>query len=138
SFCVRALLRSAVALLGVRIALGEIIDLGIATVVIVLASMAVTVVSGIVLARFCGRETALGALAGAGTAVCGASATLATASILPNYRNKEIDVAFVVVAVNALSTGAMVSYPLIAAWFGFDAKTTGTLLGATIHDVAQV
>ena len=43
-----------------------------------------------------------------------------------------------VVAVTALSTIAMVLYPLVAHGFGFDAHTSGVFLGATIHDVAQV
>ena len=49
-----------------------------------------------------------------------------------------MDVAFVVVAVNALSTVAMVVYPLICVWLGFDAQTAGVMLAATIHDVTQV
>jgi uncharacterized integral membrane protein (TIGR00698 family) len=43
-----------------------------------------------------------------------------------------------VVAVTALSTIAMILYPLLAAALGFDPHTTGIFLGATIHDVAQV
>ena len=43
-----------------------------------------------------------------------------------------------VIAVNALSTVAMVLYPALCAALGLDAQTTGILLGATIHDVAQV
>ena len=54
------------------------------------------------------------------------------------YKGKEADVAFVVVAVNALSTLAMVVYPLICIWLGFSQTKTGIMLGATIHDVAQV
>ena len=77
-------------------------------------------------------------MAGAGTAICGASATLATSIVLPAYKGKEADVAFVVVAVNALSTLAMLLYPLICKSLGFDEQTTGIMLGATIHDVAQV
>jgi uncharacterized integral membrane protein (TIGR00698 family) len=100
--------------------------------------MAVTLAAGFLLARAFTLEQAYGALAGAGTAVCGASATLATSIVLPEYKGKETDVAFVVVAVNALSTVAMVLYPLICSWLGFDAQTTGAMLGATIHDVAQV
>jgi len=45
---------------------------------------------------------------------------------------------FTVVAVNALSTVAMVAYPAFGPLFGFDDRTLGILLGATIHDVAQV
>ncbi len=138
SFCVKTLLRWAVALLGLRIALGEIAALGLATALVVIVSMAATLVAGILLARAFGQNDYYGALAGAGTAVCGASATLATASVLPHYRGKEADTVFVVIAVNGLSTLAMVLYPLICLWFGFSQTAIGVMLGATIHDVAQV
>jgi uncharacterized integral membrane protein (TIGR00698 family) len=138
TFCVKTLLRWAVALLGLRIALGEIAALGFATAALVIGSMVITVISGFWLARLFGQTETYGALAGAGTAVCGASATLATATVLPQYQGKEADVAFVVVAVNALSTVAMVLYPLICIGLGFSTQTTGVMLGATIHDVAQV
>jgi uncharacterized integral membrane protein (TIGR00698 family) len=136
--CLKVILRWAVALLGLRVALGEIAALGWTTAALVVAAMALTVVSGFVLARALGQSAAYGALAGAGTAVCGASATLATSIVVPDYKDKEADVAFVVVAVNALSTLAMVLYPIICAHLGFDRQQTGVMLGATIHDVAQV
>lgn len=137
-FCLKVLLRWAVALLGLRIGLAEIAALGWGTAALVVASMAITVASGFLLARAFGQRDAYGALAGAGTAVCGASATLATSIVLPDYQGKEADVAFVVVAVNALATLAMVLYPVICATLGFDPQLTGVMLGATIHDVAQV
>jgi uncharacterized integral membrane protein (TIGR00698 family) len=137
-FCVKTLLRWAVALLGLRIALGDIAALGLGTALVVVLAMAVTLVSGFLLARAFGQNDYYGALAGAGTAVCGASATLATASVLPNYRGKEADTVFVVIAVNGLSTLAMVLYPLICVWLGFSQTAIGVMLGATIHDVAQV
>jgi uncharacterized integral membrane protein (TIGR00698 family) len=105
---------------------------------LVVVAMVLTLAAGFLLARLFALERAYGALAGAGTAVCGASATLATSIVLPDYKGKEMDVAFVVVAVNALSTLAMVVYPLLCVWLGFDAQTAGIMLGATIHDVAQV
>jgi len=138
AFCLKVLLRWAVALLGLRIALGEIAALGLATALLIVVSMALTVAAGLLFARIFDQRPAYGALAGAATAVCGASATLATAIVLPDYRGKEADVAFVVVAVNALSTIAMVLYPLLCAAIGFEAQLTGVMLGATIHDVAQV
>jgi uncharacterized integral membrane protein (TIGR00698 family) len=137
-FCVKHLLRWAVALLGLRIALGDIADLGVAMALMVVVAMALTILSGFVFARLLRLPASYGALAGAGTAVCGASATLATSTVLPAYAGKEADVAFVVVAVNLLSTLAMVAYPPLAAALGFAPHATGILLGATIHDVAQV
>ncbi|MCP8937704.1 putative sulfate exporter family transporter [Alsobacter sp. SYSU M60028] len=138
AFSVKKLLRIAIALLGLRIALGDIWALGFGTALLVVAAMAVTVVSGVAFARLFGREAAYGALAGGATAVCGASAALATASVLPKYPNRDADTVFTVVAVNALSTLAMVAYPALGPVFGFDDRTLGILLGATIHDVAQV
>lgn len=42
------------------------------------------------------------------------------------------------IGVTALSTLAMVIYPAITGWLGFDAVRSGIFIGATIHDVAQV
>jgi uncharacterized integral membrane protein (TIGR00698 family) len=138
TFCVKKMLRWAIALLGLRIALGDIIALGIGTAVLVVGSMAVTIVAGFALARLLGRETGMGALGGVATAVCGASAALATATVVPDYRGKAADIAFTVIAMNALATVAMLAYPLICVWLGLNEQQTGVMLGATIHDVAQV
>lgn len=135
---VKKILRWAVALLGVRIGLGDIAALGLSAAALVVVAMAATVVTGFACARVLGMAPGFGALAGAGTAVCGASATLATATVVPSYPGREADIAFVVVAVNALSTLAMVVYPPLATALGFDPQATGILLGGTIHDVAQV
>jgi uncharacterized integral membrane protein (TIGR00698 family) len=137
-FCLKKILPWSVALLGLRIALGDIAALGLTTAILVVAGMAFTIAAGVLLARAFAQSPAYGALAGAGTAVCGASATLATSIMLPDYKGKEADVVFVVVAVNALSTVAMVLYPLLCTFLGFDERVTGVMLGATIHDVAQV
>jgi uncharacterized integral membrane protein (TIGR00698 family) len=138
AFCTRVVLRWAVALLGLRVALGDIAALGLLTCVLVIVAMIVTVVSGFAFARWSGRPDGFGALIGVGTAVCGASATLACATVVPDYRRKQADVAFVVVAVNALATLAMLSYPPLCIALGFDEHTAGIMLGGTIHDVAQV
>jgi uncharacterized integral membrane protein (TIGR00698 family) len=137
-FCLKTILPIAVALLGLRIALADIAALGMSTAVLVVVAMAVTLASGLLFAQLFSQTAAYGALAGAGTAVCGASATLATSLVLPDYKGKQADVAFVAIAVNALSTAAMVLYPIAGAWLGFDQQWTGVMLGATIHDVAQV
>ena len=132
NFCVKTLLRWAVALLGLRVGLGEIAALGLQTAALIVISMVATVMSGF------GRSAGFGALVGVGTAVCGASATLATSTVVPEYKGKAADIAFVVVAVNALATLAMLVYPPLCIVLGFDAQTTGVMLGGTIHDVAQV
>jgi uncharacterized integral membrane protein (TIGR00698 family) len=138
NFCAKTLLRWAVALLGLRVGLGDIAALGAETAILIVIAMAATVASGFIFARWSGQAPGFGALVAAGTAVCGASATLATSTVVPEYKGKKADIAFVVVAVNALATLTMLMYPPLCILLGFDAQTTGVMLGATIHDVAQV
>ena len=104
----------------------------------VIVAMAITLASGVLFARLFGRGDLYGAIAGGATAVCGASAALATASVLPHYKDRESDTAFVAITVNILATVAMIAYPPLCDLLGFDQRTTGIFLGATIHDVAQV
>ena len=138
SFCVRTVLRWAVALMGLRVGLSEIAALGLGTAVLIVLGMAATIVSGFVFASWAGRAPGFGALAGVGTAVCGASATLAVSTVVPDYEGKAADIAFVVVAINAIATLTMLVYPPLCALLGFGPQTTGVMLGGTIHDVAQV
>ena len=138
NFCVKILLRWAVALLGLRVGLGDIAALGAETAILIVIAMAATVASGFFFARWSRQTPGFGALVGVGTAVCGASATLATSTVVPEYKGKQADIAFVVVAVNAMATLAMLFYPPICIALGFDAQVTGVMLGGTIHDVAQV
>jgi len=138
AFCVRTVLRWAVALLGLRVGLANIAALGAETAALIVVAMVATVASGFIIARWYGRGPGFGALVGVGTAVCGASATLACSTVVPDYPGKQPDIAFVVVAVNALATLAMLVYPPICILLGFDPQTTGVMLGGTIHDVAQV
>ena len=138
TFAVKKLLRWAIGLLGLRVALGDIIGLGAGTLVLVVGAMAITIATGIWLARRVGAHDGYGALAGAATAVCGASAALATTTVLPHYQARAADTAFTVVAANAVSTLVMLAYPPLAILIGLDPTRTGILLGATIHDMAQV
>jgi uncharacterized integral membrane protein (TIGR00698 family) len=138
SFCIKRVLRWAVALLGLRIAFGDIISLGLPTAGLISIAMAATVLSGVLFSRLFRLGDAYGALVGAATGICGASAALATASVIPGYANKDRDVAFVVIAANALATFAMLLYPQLCILLGFDEYVSGVFLGGTIHDVAQV
>jgi uncharacterized integral membrane protein (TIGR00698 family) len=138
AFSVRTLLRWSVALLGLRIALSDIVALGMMTATLVVIAMVLTLFAAFALARWNGQSIGFGALVGAAVAICGASAALAASTVVPNYPSKQADLVFVVMGANALATIGMVIYPQISLLLGFDAVSTGVLLGSTIHDVAQV
>lgn len=138
AFSVKVLLRWAIALLGLRISLADLAGMGAPAALLTASAMTITVATGFALARIGGLGRGYGALAGVSTAVCGASAALATATVLPDYREKSADIAFAVVMANAVSTLAMVGYPPLCAWLGFSPVETGTIVGITVHDMAQV
>ncbi|MDM0053964.1 YeiH family protein [Variovorax sp. J22R115] len=137
-FAGRTLLRIGVALLGLRITVGQVVELGWQPVAIVVVCVAATILLSMLAARLMGFQTLFGLLSGGATAICGASAAMALAAALPNHPLKERATLFTVVGVSALSTLAMIVYPMIAQAAGLDPRAAGVFLGATIHDVAQV
>jgi uncharacterized integral membrane protein (TIGR00698 family) len=137
-FASRSVLRIGVALLGARITLAQVQSLGGAALALTALAVVLTIACGVLLARSARLSPAFGALTGGSVAICGASAALAIASVLPRHPDHERDTVMTVVAVTTLSTIAMVLYPVIAATFGLGEHLSGVFLGATIHDVAQV
>ncbi|MEM1286316.1 MAG: putative sulfate exporter family transporter [Pseudomonadota bacterium] len=138
TFASKSLLRIGVALLGFRLSLSDVTGQGWEPVALILALVALTLASGFVLAPLFKRKVAFGILAGGATAICGASAALAISAVMPKRDGLERDTLFTVVAVTTLSTIAMVLYPILFSSLGFDDAQAGFLIGATVHDVAQV
>ncbi|WP_394558304.1 YeiH family protein [Aquipseudomonas alcaligenes] len=137
-FTARTVLRIGVALLGMRITLEQIAALGWKPLALVVILVVVTISASVLAARLMGFKRIFGMLTGGATAICGASAALALAAALPNHPQKEKATLFTVIGVSALSTLAMILYPMIANAFGLSPQVAGVFLGATIHDVAQV
>lgn len=137
-FSSKVLLRLGVALLGLGITIQQIADTGPDVLLIVFSGVAATIGLGIVFSRLLGRSVYLGVLIGGAVGICGASAALAISSVLPRGDTLERDTIFTVIGVTALSTLAMIIYPIIAQLLGLSDVSAGVFLGATIHDVAQV
>ncbi|MFZ7093996.1 YeiH family protein [Primorskyibacter sp. 2E233] len=137
-FAARALLRLGVGLLGLRLGLAEVTSLGVTPIIAVVAFVLATLACGALMSLILGRRMAFGLLAGGSVAICGASAALAITSVLPPHKDREQDTLFVVIGVTALSTIAMIAYPILFQSLGLSDVESGFLVGATIHDVAQV
>lgn len=137
-FCSKILLRTGVALLGVRITVDKILSIGAEPILTVLCALVTTMVVGWSLAKWLKRPVTEGLLSGGAVAICGASAALAIAAALPQTKENEKFTLLVVVGVTALSTLAMIVYPLIVKLLGLDDVSAGIFIGGTIHDVAQV
>ena len=137
-FCGRSVLRLGVALLGVRITLHEVFALGAATALTLVSAVALTLACGLALAHRMKRPREEGLLSGGAVAICGASAALAIASVLPKTAENERFTLLAVVGVTVLSTVSMVLYPFALQMLGLSQTQSGIFLGGTIHDVAQV
>jgi len=137
-FCSKSLLRIAVGLLGVRIALSDIVSLGFTAPLIVISSMGLTIGFGILMARVLGLSKSFGVLTGGAVAVCGVSAAAAISTVLPKKDYQEQYFALTVIGITTLSTLAMIIYPIITTLFDLPDNLAGLFIGGSIHDVAQV
>lgn len=137
-FCAKTVLRFGIALLGARITVEQLLGLGPMPIFIVLIGVPSTILFGAFLGRRLNLSREKSILTGASVGICGASAALAVSAVLPQNKDAERNLIFTVVCVTALSTVAMIAYPLIVSALELSPEAAGVFLGATIHDVAQV
>ena len=134
----RTVLRLGVALLGARISVDMLAKLGLPMILLIISGVIATILFALLVSRFVGRSWRFALLTGGSVAICGASAAMAIAAVLPKHEKSERDLVFTVLSVTVLSTIAMVIYPMLSNLFGFTQQDSGVFLGGTIHDVAQV
>ena len=137
AFSSHTLLRIGIALLGLRISLGMVTNLGWPIIFIVTGAVISTILFGLLISRFFGYGPRFAFLSAGSVAICGVSAAMAIAAILPTDERSEERLIFTVVGVTILSTFAMIVYPILGDALGYNPNLAGIFLGGTIHDVAQ-
>lgn len=137
TFASRTLLRISIVLLGTRVTLDQMAALGPVSLGALALIVALTLLSGILIARWAGAGSAFGTLAGGAVAICGASAALAFATLLGERRISQAQLALVLVGIAGMSALTMVVYPILAHQLGLGDTEAGFLLGASIHEVAH-
>ena len=137
-FSAKTVLRFGVALLGVRISFELLIGLGWEMIGLVILGLICTLFFGLIGAALLGRGWRFALLTGGSVAICGVSAAMAIAAVLPKNEHSERNLLFTVLSVTVLSTLAMIIYPIVSQYFQLDDISNGVFLGGTIHDVAQV
>jgi uncharacterized integral membrane protein (TIGR00698 family) len=135
-FARSTLLRAGIVLYGFRISLHDIGAVGWPGLLIGAAMVALTFsVAVYVGTRWLGLDKQTAALIGAGSAICGAAAVMATQ---PVVRGEEHKVSIAVATVVVFGTLSMVLYPLAFPYLGLSEHAFGLFAGSTIHEVAQV
>jgi len=132
------LLKLGIILMGLRLDFSEISSFGFKRVIVTYILVGTTVITGILLAKLMGQRGTVGILSGSSVAICGASAAIAVSSLLSKSRVDDRLLAATIVTVTLTGTVVMLAYPPLLQSFGLDHNQIGMILGATIHDVAQV
>lgn len=134
----KQVLRAGVALLGSRISVDLLIGLGPRLILLLVVAVTGTILFALLAARLLGQGWRLALLSGGAVAICGVSAAMAIAAVLPKNESSERNLIFTVLSVTVLSTIAMIAYPVLMQKLHLDHRAAGVFLGGTIHDVAQV
>jgi uncharacterized integral membrane protein (TIGR00698 family) len=135
-FAKKNLLRLGIVLYGARLTFQDIAHVGIAGIVV--DALVLTSTFGLACfigTRFFGLDRKAAMLIGAGSAICGAAAVMATEPIV---RARSEQVAVAVATVVVFGTVSMFAYPLLAHALALSPQAYGLYAGSTIHEVAQV
>jgi uncharacterized integral membrane protein (TIGR00698 family) len=135
-FALGNILKVGVALLGIRLSLDAVAEIGLLAAPIVGASIvtALVVVQG--LARWVGLAPRLGTLIAVGTSICGVTAI---AAVAPCIRARDGEVSYAIACIALFGLMSMLAYPFIAdRLFAGSEIHIGLFLGTAIHDTAQV
>jgi len=135
-FSKSTLLRTGIVLFGFRITFQQIAEVGWTGLVIDELMVALTFLIAVQLGTRVfrlDRQTSM--LIGAGSAICGAAAVMATEPIVRGQAHK---VSVAVATVVIFGTLAMFVYPPLYVHLGLSQHAFGIFAGSTIHEVAQV
>jgi uncharacterized integral membrane protein (TIGR00698 family) len=131
----RRLLRLGVALLGLQLALGDVLRLGWGVIAVVVAVVALGIAGGVVVGRLLGLSRSQTLLIAGGFSICGAAAAAAVDGVIESEDDELVtSVALVVL----FGTAMIPLLPLVAGWIGLAPVQAGMWAGASIHEVAQV
>lgn len=131
----KIMLRCGVVLVGLRLPLGDIIDLGIPGFAVIVITVAVTYAVTCFAGDRLRLDRGLTTMIAAGFSVCGAAAIAAVEGAV---KRRNEDVALAVAMVTIFGTALVVLEPLVANWLGLSDRRFGMWVGASIHEVAQV
>jgi uncharacterized integral membrane protein (TIGR00698 family) len=134
-FTSRRLLRTGILLLGFRLSLSQVGDLGPRGLGVVVVVVASTFFGTQWLGRRMGVSPGLSLLVATGFAICGASAIAAMEGVADA---EEEEVTYAVALVTLCGSLAVVVLPWLSHLFGMSPVRFGAWVGASVHDVGQV
>ena len=136
SFAVKKVLRLGIILLGIRLTIFDVFQLGVYGIPIVIICIVGALFLTTRINAWLSLPERLGALIAVGTSICGVSAIVATG---PAIDAEDEEVAYAVAVITIFGLLATLVYPYVAnAIFAGNALKVGLWLGTSVHDTSQV
>ncbi len=136
-FAARSLLRLGIVLLGLQLSFAQVRDIGAPGLLLVVAVVGITFFGTQWLGQRLGLTNGLSLLVATGFSICGASAIAAMRPVSDDDDDDDDDMAYAIALVTICGSMAIFVLPIVANWIGFDGARFGSLVGASVHDVAQ-
>ena len=136
-FCSKKLIRLGIILYGFRLTFQDIMDVGVAGIMVDIIVVMITIIGGIYIGKLLKMDSDIALLTSIGSGICGAAAVLGAESTI---QTKPYKTAVAVATVVIFGTISMFLYPIMyrAGWLGLDANQMGIYTGSTLHEVAHV
>lgn len=129
------LLKTGIVLLGFTLSLRILNDVGFSIILILIAVIAVSILTSMLVNKGLKMNLKLSLLIGIGTAICGGSAIVAAAPIL---EAEDEDIAVSVTTMFVYSMLALLFLPTVGTLLGFTDQLYGILAGVAVNDTASV
>lgn len=129
------LLRAGIVLLGLKLSVAQLQEVGVDALAVIIPCVAVGAVAAYVAATAAGLDRRLRLLLAAGTAICGNSAI---ATIAPAIGAHDDEVTVAITTVTIYGTVALLVFPVLAHLLGLGDRAAGMWAGTAINDTSQV
>ncbi|NUR83723.1 MAG: putative sulfate exporter family transporter [Nonomuraea sp.] len=134
-FTAKRVLRAAIVLLGLQIALPQVLALGWQTLAIFALGTGITFTVTPLIGRRLGLSRGSSLLVATGVSICGAAAV---AAMRDSTDTTDDEAAGAISVVVLYGSAAILVVPLLASWLGLTPAQLGVWAGAAVHEVAQV
>ncbi|MGO1591012.1 MAG: YeiH family protein [Ancrocorticia sp.] len=137
-FSSKKLLRAGIVLLGLRLVLSDIADLGVPVILVVVCVVAGGLLGTLLLGKLLNVSPRLTLLVACGFSICGAAAVAGAAGVTDPREEHEQDTVTAVALVVIFGTIMIPLVPFLVGAMGLDNPTAGMWAGASTHEIAQV
>ena len=133
----RGLIYAGVALMGLRIDLTDLSQVGFMAPLFVILTLITTLLVGYAIARALGQSKDFSILMSGAVGICGVSAAAAICSALEDNPLRDAQLAITIAGITVLSTLAMLLYPFVSNALNLNILESGIFMGGGIHNVSQ-